>query len=189
MPCGTVRLCGISSRFQLLSPCTGQVAHALLTRPPLSLRGFLPGGTPPRSFVRLACVRHAASVHPEPGSNSHVLVCPLGWKCWFCIFLPAVLLPSCPFTLVGSRPSHGSPRNGLPSEILFIEVFLFFFLEFSGLFYYSVIKLLLADTSLLSACRRLFPALRFPSVSLASARYILSQLADCVNTFFYFFPF
>ena len=23
--------------------------------------------------VRLACVRHAASVHPEPGSNSHVL--------------------------------------------------------------------------------------------------------------------
>ena len=23
--------------------------------------------------VRLACVRHAASVHPEPGSNSHVI--------------------------------------------------------------------------------------------------------------------
>ena len=34
--CDTVRLCGISSRFQLLSPCTRQVAHALLTRPPLS---------------------------------------------------------------------------------------------------------------------------------------------------------
>ena len=29
-------LCGISSRFQLLSPCTRQVTHALLTRPPLS---------------------------------------------------------------------------------------------------------------------------------------------------------
>ena len=29
-------LCGISSRFQLLSPSEGQVAHALLTRPPLS---------------------------------------------------------------------------------------------------------------------------------------------------------
>ena len=28
--------CGISSRFQLLSPSPGQVAHALLTRPPLS---------------------------------------------------------------------------------------------------------------------------------------------------------
>ena len=24
------------------------------------------------NFVRLACVKHAASVHPEPGSNSHV---------------------------------------------------------------------------------------------------------------------
>ena len=24
--------------------------------------------------VRLACVKHAASVHPEPGSNSHVLI-------------------------------------------------------------------------------------------------------------------
>ena len=29
-------LCGISSRFQLLSPSERQVAHALLTRPPLS---------------------------------------------------------------------------------------------------------------------------------------------------------
>ncbi len=37
--------------------------HVLLTRPPLplSLR---------REDVRLACVRHAASVYPEPGSNS-----------------------------------------------------------------------------------------------------------------------
>ena len=43
--CGLVTLCGISSRFQLLSPTEGQVAHALLTRPPLaqgasSLRPF-----------------------------------------------------------------------------------------------------------------------------------------------------
>ncbi len=36
-------------------------SYALLTRPPLSRRG----GT-----VRLACLRHAASVYPEPGSNS-----------------------------------------------------------------------------------------------------------------------
>ena len=28
-------LCGISSRFQLLSPSERQVAHVLLTRPPL----------------------------------------------------------------------------------------------------------------------------------------------------------
>ena len=35
-------------------------SHVLLTRPPLKLK----------TFVRLACVRHTASVHPEPGSNS-----------------------------------------------------------------------------------------------------------------------
>ena len=56
-----MRLCGISSRFQLLSPCVRQVTHALLTRPPLSQS---------KCFARLACVKHAASVHPEPGSNS-----------------------------------------------------------------------------------------------------------------------
>ena len=63
VPCGTKVLCGISSRFQLLSPTERQVPHALLTRSPLS--------NPRRSYpVRLACVRHAASVRPEPGSNS-----------------------------------------------------------------------------------------------------------------------
>ena len=33
--CRTIGLCGISVRFQTLSPTQGQVAHALLTRPPL----------------------------------------------------------------------------------------------------------------------------------------------------------
>ena len=36
VPCGTKVLCGISSRFQLLSPTERQVPHALLTRSPLS---------------------------------------------------------------------------------------------------------------------------------------------------------
>ena len=36
-PCDPVMLCGISSRFQLLSPSERQVAHVLLTRPPLSV--------------------------------------------------------------------------------------------------------------------------------------------------------
>ena len=66
-----MRLCGISSRFQLLSPCVRQVIHALLTRPPLSHRTIIPEGNQVKCFVRLACVKHAASVHPEPGSNSH----------------------------------------------------------------------------------------------------------------------
>ena len=69
MPCDINTLCGISSRFQLLSPSERQVAHALLTRPPLSLPLLHPKNQR-RSFVRLACVRHAASVRPEPGSNS-----------------------------------------------------------------------------------------------------------------------
>ena len=62
-------LCGISSRFQLLSPSEGQVAHALLTRSPLSSVS-IGRILYPQILVRLACVRHAASVHPEPGSNS-----------------------------------------------------------------------------------------------------------------------
>ena len=59
-------LSGFSYRFQQLSQAHGQVTYVLLTRSPLSLfESKLSEG-----FVRLACIRHAASVHPEPGSNS-----------------------------------------------------------------------------------------------------------------------
>ncbi len=62
-PLGTPTSCGISPHFWGLSPTARQVAHVLLTRPPLTgTRGHRP--------ARLACVRHAASVYPEPGSNS-----------------------------------------------------------------------------------------------------------------------
>src|SRR4051812_20763436 len=54
---------GISSGFPELSRCDGQIAHVLLTRSPLVY--------PRRGLTaRLACVKHAASVRPEPGSNS-----------------------------------------------------------------------------------------------------------------------
>ena len=64
-------LCGISRCFHLLSPCLGQIVHALLTRPPLE---YQPSGRnlPFDIPARLACVKHAASVRPEPGSNSDV---------------------------------------------------------------------------------------------------------------------
>src|SRR3954471_893663 len=54
---------GISFGFPRLSRCEGQIAHVLLTRSPLvySRRSLT---------ARLACVKHAASVRPEPGSNS-----------------------------------------------------------------------------------------------------------------------
>ena len=54
---------GISSGFPGLSQSLGQVTHVLLTRSPL-----IPARK--RFTVRLACVKHAASVRPEPGSNS-----------------------------------------------------------------------------------------------------------------------
>ena len=59
----SVYLSGFSYRFQQLSRTHGQVTYVLLTRSPLSLFG----SKLPRNFVRLACIRHAASVHPEPG--------------------------------------------------------------------------------------------------------------------------
>src|SRR5205814_6767422 len=58
--------CGISCRFQQLSPASGQVSYVLRTRSPLSDL---------HHPVRLACIRHAASVHPEPGSNSPLINC------------------------------------------------------------------------------------------------------------------
>ncbi|EFL09830.1 conserved hypothetical protein [Streptomyces sp. AA4] len=54
---------GIRPSFPGLSQSTGQITHVLLTRSPL-----IPGRN--RFSVRLACVKHAASVRPEPGSNS-----------------------------------------------------------------------------------------------------------------------
>ena len=56
--------CGISHPFGQLFPTSGQVTYALLSRPPLTTQ------SKPRSSVRLACLMHAASVYPEPGSNS-----------------------------------------------------------------------------------------------------------------------
>ena len=56
-------LSGIRPSFPSLSRSAGQITHVLLTRSPLE--------HPQRGLsVRLACVKHAASVRPEPGSNS-----------------------------------------------------------------------------------------------------------------------
>ena len=55
----------ISRSFLRLSSCCGQVAHALRTLAPVAAIVLLQRAAP-----RLACVKPAASVHPEPGSNS-----------------------------------------------------------------------------------------------------------------------
>ena len=51
---------GYQQPFPTVVPLLRVDSHVLLTRPPLELK----------TLVRLACVRHTASVHPEPGSNS-----------------------------------------------------------------------------------------------------------------------
>src|SRR5690606_23737146 len=62
-PMRAVVVSGIRPSFPGLSQSQGQVAHVLLTRSPLEY--------PRRGLsARLACVKHAASVRPEPGSNS-----------------------------------------------------------------------------------------------------------------------
>ena len=61
-----MRASGISSGFPGLSQSLGQVANVLLTRSPLGLPEYCYSMDP----VRLACVKHAASVRPEPESNS-----------------------------------------------------------------------------------------------------------------------
>ena len=117
-----MRLCGISSRFRLLSPCMRQVTHALLTRPPLSHANFNPEGNPIACFVRLACVKHAASVHPEPGSNSQIKMFDLfkiislaNYPCFCFLLFKERLLKVCSLNLL---------------------------LEFSRLSYCSIIKVL-----------------------------------------------
>jgi hypothetical protein len=62
-PMREVVVSGINHRFRWLSQSQGQITHVLLTRSPLEYH---------RSGLsaRLACVKHAASVRPEPGSNS-----------------------------------------------------------------------------------------------------------------------
>src|SRR5215475_7807108 len=61
-----VVISGISPPFGRLSQARGQVTYVLLTRAPLY------SGSCPPFLARLACIRHAASVRSEPGSNSPV---------------------------------------------------------------------------------------------------------------------
>jgi hypothetical protein len=64
-------LCGISPAFAGLFPIRGQIAHVLRTRAPCAMP-YCYG-----SRTRLACVKHAASVRSEPGSNSRLK--PVAW--------------------------------------------------------------------------------------------------------------
>ena len=112
---------GISRRFHRLSPCVGQVAHVLRTLPPVAGRALLLPAAP-----RLACVKPAASVHPEPGSNSSLYILYLKFNpallisyqkstlsifcVWYllpCTFVPVFSMISA--VLAGFRPAFPAP--------------------------------------------------------------------------------
>ena len=59
-------VCGISATFAALSPT---IRYVPMYYSPVR---HSPPGASTRAAVRLACVRHAASVQSEPGSNSSV---------------------------------------------------------------------------------------------------------------------
>ena len=67
-------LCGISPAFAGLFPIGGQIAHVLRTRAPCAH----PLYCYKKLRTRLACVKHAASVRSEPGSNSRLK--PVAWR-------------------------------------------------------------------------------------------------------------
>ena len=109
---------GFVLRFQSVFPVRGQVPYVLLTRSPLETR---------RSLVRLACIRHAASVHPEPGSNSPfdlysdalrlcVHDCFSGSKNRRCIVL-YLLRFSCPVFKERQHPSQMLPSPAASEEV------------------------------------------------------------------------
>src|SRR5919201_4071242 len=62
--CTSGTLSSVSPPFGGLSRCSGQITYVLRTRTPLY------SGTEVPFLVRLACVKYAASVRSEPGSNS-----------------------------------------------------------------------------------------------------------------------
>ena len=154
-----MRLCGIISCFQLLSPCVRQVTHALLTRPPLSHKQLQSEEICCKCFVRLACVKHAASVHPEPGSNSHK-------KC-----LSASFEQTSFNSLVSVKTYCFKGRHSVIAYFLSVRK-LKISKNFQGCF-----------TIQLSSFSDLLSGLCC-SLSRASARYILSHCEELVNNFF-----
>ncbi len=132
-----------------------------------------------RCFVRLACVKHAASVHPEPGSNSHVKVCIAQKLAWLII-----LFDYCCFV----RNELNRVLVSFLSNVLVRKLFY----NFSRLFHCSIIKVL-------AICFRL-ESLIFPRktdcflcfrfvVSLSRQQILSYQIISCLSTLFLTFLF
>ena len=120
----------------MLSPGVRQVTHALLTRPPLKCHKIWPKSHQRGISVRLACVKHAASVHPEPGSNSLKKVILIRVKISLAFFLPFIycLFVSFDTLLKKSQIPFGD------LEVNFVRNLLRLFGIFSGLHYCLFVK-------------------------------------------------
>ena len=124
-------------------------------------------------FVRLACVRHAASVHPEPGSNSQIKICflirnpeqiSLHWLFPFRLYFLKLLFKDCD-SLSSLTRSFNSNHLVCSSEKSFI-------MNFQGCLN-------------IQFSRFCFSLLRLSKLSFrASAKISLSNKSALVNTFF-----
>ena len=120
-----------------------------------------------KCFVRLACVKHAASVHPEPGSNSHVkkFSCPvINWLDQTCIWFTVlrlflyrnvrVLWFTTPWNSLNlSRLFHCSVINVLcvvPDDSLFIISYQVCFVKNFFHFFESFFQSVLSDLFIVS---------------------------------------
>ena len=95
-----------------------RAGYPRVTHPSATQSPDLHPKNPVRCFVRLACVRHAASVHPEPGSNSQIKCsrCQIKvqnhwfFSCHYCLFRFWTFVP-----FHGLSCRHHSQEN--PNEI------------------------------------------------------------------------
>ena len=152
-------LCGISVRFQTLFHSERQVTHALLTRPPLSETRNPPKPHSAFHSVRLACVKHAASVRPEPGSNS--------------------------LKILSKHLSVSQPFSELNSLIRHCWL-LFRFQKFTVRLFFKSSQINFR-VFLVNRCLIFKVHSAAPKVSLANSSVILSHFLPLVNSFFTFF--
>ena len=131
------RLSGISPRFQGLS--RSPWAGCLCSTHPFASRGAFA----PRE--RLACIRHAASVRPEPGSNSPFVsvslievylagLSPQDRRLLYVLFLFRLS------EIAARRPSAASPYN-LPPIAALVNPFSGFFFKFGQFLCYMRIPM------------------------------------------------
>ena len=119
-------------------------------------------------FVRLACVRHAASVHPEPGSNSQIKWCPIQVRTTGSFPVLLFVLVELFVRSMDLMSWHHSASD--PNEISEITLC---WIERSRLFCYSVIKFLCCFRFFL---RKLLYSIIFEAVCQELLYFILNSL-------------